>query len=303
MVMRSPDPAAGSAEQRLVFVPSRLRELGLAVGGGVLLPLWVAGPLMLGFALMSVFTGSGIGWALCWGTLVLAALAVLVMTALLLATVVSTTVRWIEFCGTGGAAHLAVARFFRVRTVPPGGLERVVVVERLRLGDRRSVAVVLHLDGEKLTCAPGFGAAVDRVGTGTLVDWLTERAGALGAAVELRTEVERSFVCPEEWWTPEQLAAHWRVPVAEVAGLAGRYDVRAHRYEPRAGALHSPGRTVVVYDPGRAYEVAERLRAGRLRTERRRAERATAGDPAAAGGPRAAGDAPAAGDPPAAGAE
>jgi len=43
--------------------------------------------------------------------------------------------------------------------------------------------------------------------------------------------------------------------------LAVRHGVRSHRYTPRAMALYSPATTVTVYDPGRAYEVSEELRA------------------------------------------
>jgi hypothetical protein len=78
--------------------------------------------------------------------------------------------------------------------------------------------------------------------------------------VEYLAKVDRNFACPEEWWTPSHLAAQWHVPVGVVDELAVRHGVRSYQYTPRAMALYSPAKSVTVYDPDRAYEVAEELR-------------------------------------------
>ncbi|MFD6889584.1 hypothetical protein [Streptomyces sp. NPDC059957] len=82
-------------------------------------------------------------------------------------------------------------------------------------------------------------------------------------AVERQTEVKRDFLRPDGWWTRPHTAELWRVPVGEVDGMAAQRGVESHRYTPRVNAMYSPGTSVTVYDPGRAYDVAEELRAER----------------------------------------
>ncbi|MFD7029025.1 hypothetical protein ACFWAR_13430 [Streptomyces sp. NPDC059917] len=270
MATRSTDPLAGvvsvtAAGDRLVCVPSRVREFGVALGGSVLVPLWVATPLLLPLLVIAALTEYGLLWGLVWFGLGLTALAVIGLALAMVFTVSATMVRWVEFRTRGDADHLVIARFLRSSTVAAADLRRVVVVEGLRLGQRKSLEVVLHTDDGTVRCTPGFRAPLSQVDAGALLAWLTDRLGAGGAAVEHRAEVQRNFACPEEWWTPSQLAAQWDVPVGAVDELAVRHGVRSHRYTPRAVALHSPSTTATVYDPARAYEVAEELRGERPR--------------------------------------
>lgn len=252
-----------AAGERLVFVPSRFRELGVAFGGSVMVPLWVAAPLLLPILVIAAITGSGLVWGLFWAVLGLAVLAVAGLLVALVFTVSATMVRWIEFHGQGDEARVVIARFLRSSSIAAADLQRVVVVERLRLGRRKSIGVVLHTRGGTVDCDPGFRAPLSEAGTEPLVDWLTGRLGPALVAVELRAEVDRNFACPAEWWTQSYLAGLWNVPVGAVDELADRHGVRSHRYTPRESAMYSPHRTVTVYDPGRAYEVAEELRAER----------------------------------------
>jgi hypothetical protein len=92
---------------------------------------------------------------------------------------------------------------------------------------------------------------------------LTEQLSRVQVAVERQTEVKRDFLRPDEWWTPSHTAELWRVSVDEVDGIAAQRGVETYAYTPRAAAMYSPGTSVTVYDPGRAYEVAEELRAER----------------------------------------
>lgn len=142
-------------------------------------------------------------------------------------------------------------------------LQRVVVIERLSLGQRQSIKVVLHTGSETVECEPATSAPLSRVDAQALTDWLTEQLGRVQVAVERQSEVRRDFLRPDEWWTPSHTAELWRVPVGEVDGIAAQRGVETYGYTPRAAAMYSPGTSVTVYDPGRSYEVAEELRAER----------------------------------------
>ncbi|WP_406073999.1 hypothetical protein [Streptomyces virginiae] len=268
MTTRDPDPPAGvvsvtAAGTRLLFVPSRLRELGVALGASVLVPLWIAAPLLLAFLVVILFTDSAVAWALFWVVLGLTVLAVVGLVLGLMWMVPATMVRWIEFRPHENATHLVIARFLRSSTIAAADLERVVIVERFRLGQRKSIKVVLHMGrGEEIACEPGFRAPVSLVGTPCLLAWLTDRLGAARTAVEYQKEIDRNFICPDEWWTASALADLWQVPVSAVDELADRHGIRTYRYTPRGAARD----TVTVYHPGRAHEVAEELR--RTRTLR-----------------------------------
>ncbi|MFJ3235779.1 hypothetical protein [Streptomyces sp. NPDC086787] len=268
MAARSADPLAGvvlltAGGGRLVFVPSRVREFGVALGGSVVVPLWVAAPLLLPLLVIAVVTESGVLWVIVWGCVGLMALAVIGLALGLMFTVSATMVRWIEFRSGGDVKQLVIARFLRSSIVAGADLRRVVVVEGLRLGRRKSLRVVLHLRGGTVECEPGFGAPVSQVGAEVLLAWLTSQFGSAGVGVEYRVKVDRNFACPGEWWSRSHLAALWHVPVGAVDELAVRHGVRSYQHATRATVMHSPARTVTVYDPDRAYEVAEELRGKR----------------------------------------
>ncbi|MFD6183139.1 hypothetical protein [Streptomyces goshikiensis] len=265
MATRSTNPLAGvvsatAAGDRLVFVPSRVREFGVTLGGSVMVPLWIAAPLLLPMLVIAVLTESGLLWAIVWVGLGLTALAVIGLALALMFTVSATMVRWIEFRPQENAKQLVIARSLRSSIVAAADLQRVVVVEGLKLGQRKSLKVVLHTGGGTVECEPGFQAPMSQVDTEALRAWLTSQLGSAGVAVEYRAKVDRNFACPEEWWTRSHLAALWHVPVGAVDELAVRHGVRSYHYTPRAMALYSPATTVTVYDPDRAYEVAEELR-------------------------------------------
>ncbi|MFE0459471.1 hypothetical protein ACFW1A_09450 [Kitasatospora sp. NPDC058965] len=267
MASQSSDPLAGvvtaaAAGPRLVFVPGRFRQVGYDFGASVLVPLWIAAPLLAVTLALAALFGAGVIWGVFWAVLGLTALAVIVLGAGVAFPAVVTMVRWIEFRSSGSATQLVVAGFLRSSTLAVTDLQRVVVSERLRLGRRASVTVVLHTTGGPVDCEPGLFSPLSQVGTDLLVEWLTEQLDPAGVPVELRSDVRQRFVCPDEWWTRSELAARWQVPVSAVDGLAARHGVRGYRYTPRAAAMSSPHSVVTVYDPGRAHEVAEAVRAG-----------------------------------------
>jgi hypothetical protein len=265
MATRSANPLAGvvsakAAGGRLVFVPSRVWDMGVTIGASVMVVLWVAAPLLLPMLAVAALTESGFLWAVVRVGFGLTSLAVIGLTLALLFTVSATMVRWIEFRPPGNATQLVIARFLRSSVVAAADLRRVVVVEELRLGRRKSLHVELHTRDGTIRCEPGFRAPMSQVAAEALLAWLTGRLGSAGVAVEYLAKVDRNFACPEEWWTRSQLAAQWRVPESAVDELAVRHGVRSHQYTPRAMALYSPAETVTVYDPDRAYEIAKDIR-------------------------------------------
>lgn len=225
-----------------------------------MVPLWMATPLLLPMLVIAVLTESGLLWAIVWVGLGLTALAVIGLALALMFTVSATMVRWVEFRPQGNAKELVIARSLRSSIVAAADLRRVVVVEGTRLGQRKSLTVVLHTRGGTVECEPGFQSPMSQVDAEVLLAWLTSQLGSAGVAVEYRAEVDRNFACPGEWWTRSHLAALWHVPVGAVDELAVRHGVRSYRHTPRATVMHSPAKTVTVYDPDRAYEVAEDLR-------------------------------------------
>ena len=270
MATRKTGPLAGvvsatAAGGRLVFVPSRVREFGVALGASVAVPLWIAAPLLLPALMVAVVTGSGLVWAILWVGLGLTVLAVIGLALALIFMMSTTMVRWIEFRLQGNAKQLVIAYFLRSLTVAAADLQRVVVVERLRVGQRKSIQVVLHTPAGTVECEPGFQAPMSQVGTEALLDWLTSQLGPAQVVVEYRTEVDRNFLCPDEWWTPSDLAALWHVPVGVVDELAVRHGIRSYQYTPRGAAMYSADKVTTVYDPARAHEVAEKLRKKRTR--------------------------------------
>ncbi|MDQ0585763.1 hypothetical protein [Streptomyces rishiriensis] len=252
-----------TAGWRLLFVPSRARELAVALGGSIMVPSMVAAPLLLAALVAAVVSGKSFFWGSFWVLLAFTVVAVVLLTVAMMYVTVSMTVRWVELRPLGTPAQVVIARFLRSSTMAMADLQRVVVIERLRLGQRQSIKVVLHTGSETVECEPAMSAPLSRVDAQALTGWLTEQLGRVQVAVECRTEVKRDFLRPDEWWTPSHTAELWRVPVGEVDGIAAQRGVEGYRYTPRAAAMYSPGTSVTVYDPGRAYEVAEELRAER----------------------------------------
>ncbi|MEU9196421.1 hypothetical protein [Streptomyces hundungensis] len=260
-----------TAGWRLLVVPSRTRELAVALGSSIMVPSAIAAPLLLVALVVAVISGSAFMWGAFWVLLVLTVVTVVLLAAAMVFVTLSTRVRWVELQPLGTPAQVVIARFLRSSPLAMADLRRVVVIERLSLGQRQSIKVVLHTRGETVECEPGMSAPLSRVDAQTLTDWLTEQLGPVQVVVERRTEVRRDFVRPDEWWTPSRTAELWQVPVDKVAGIAAQHGVEAYGYTPRAQALYSPGTSAIVYDPGRAYEVAEELRAARARAANRRA--------------------------------
>ncbi|MFF7295552.1 hypothetical protein [Streptomyces sp. NPDC008265] len=266
MATREPGPLAGvvsetAAGARLVFVPSRVRAVGFAIGSSILVPVWIAAPLLLAFLFVILLTDSPAAWALLW---IVVGLTVLAVAGLILGTawLATAAVRWVEFRPREDPTQVAVAGFLRSERIPVADLERIVVVERFRLGERKSITVVLDRGrGWTTECEPVYPAPVSRVDTRVLLEWLNGRVGAGRTSVEYRKETDQNFSCPADWWTQADLAALWRVPAGAVDELAERHGVRVYRYTPR-GAMTE---TVSVYHPGRAYEVAEGFWAERAR--------------------------------------
>lgn len=282
MDTRHPGPLAEvvspvRAGWRLLFVPSRARELATALGGSIMVPSVVAAPLLLAALVAAVVSGNSLFWGSFWVLLALTVVAVIVLIVAMVYVTLSLTVRRVELRTLGTPAQVVIARFLRSSTMAMADLQRVVVIERLSLGQRQSIKVVLHTGSEKVECEPARSTPLSRVDAQALTGWLTEQLGQFQVVVERQTEVKRDFLRPDEWWTPAHTAALWRVPVGEVDGMAAQRGVERYRYTPRAHAMYSPATSVTVYDPGRAYEVAEELRAERAAGQ--------AADSAAASGP------------------
>ncbi|MEU9856344.1 hypothetical protein [Streptomyces sp. NPDC047974] len=268
MATQQPGPLAEvvvpvTAGWRLLFVPNRARELAGALGASVMVPPVVAAPLLLPALAVAVITGSSLVWGGFWVLLALTVVAVIVLTVAATYFTATMSVRWVELRPLGSPAQVVIARFLHSSTMAMADLQRVVVIERLSLGQRQSIKVVLHTRSQTVECEAATSAPLFRVDAQALTSWLTEQLGRAHVAVEHQREVKRDFLRPDEWWTPSHTAELWGVSVGEVDGIAARRGVETYGYTPRAAAMYSPGTSVTVYDPGRAYEVAEELRAER----------------------------------------
>lgn len=203
---------------------------------------------MLPVLVVALITGSLLVWGIFWVLLALTVVAVILLTVASMLVTVSLMVRWVELRPLGTPAQVVIARFLRSSTMAMADLQRVVVIERLSLGQRQSIKVVLHTGSETVECEPGTSAPLSRVDAQALTDWLTEQLGRGQVAVERQTEVKRDFLRPDEWWTPSRTAELWRVPVGEVDRIAAQRGVETYGYTPRAPpctalALRSPSTT------------------------------------------------------------
>ncbi|MFJ9025569.1 hypothetical protein ACIRPU_37190 [Streptomyces sp. NPDC102259] len=133
-----------TAGWRLLFVPSRARELAFGIGASIMVPSMIAAPLLLAALVAAVISGSSFFWGGFWVLLALMVVAVILLTVAMTYVTVSMTVRWVEFRPLGTPAQVVIARFLRSSTMAMADLQRVVVVERLSLGQRQSIKVVLH---------------------------------------------------------------------------------------------------------------------------------------------------------------
>lgn len=257
---RPPTLAPSAMDGRLVLVPSRLRELGFVLGASTLIPLWIAALPLLVVLLLAALTESGVIWAVFWVGLGLMVLAVLGLALALTVRLSITMVRWIEFRPQGHAVALVIMGFLRPSTIAASDLQRIVVLERLQAGRRKSITLVLHTSAGTVHCEPARTSPLRTLSTQTLIDLLARQLGPAGAPVEYRSKADRSFPCPDEWWSDSQLAALWRVPAGTVDEVAAHHGVRRYQYTPRTSAAYSAHTTVTVYDPARALEVAAELR-------------------------------------------
>ncbi|MFE9403031.1 hypothetical protein ACFYNY_14765 [Streptomyces sp. NPDC006530] len=252
-----------AAGWRLLFVPNRARELAFAFGASIMLPSFVAAPFLLTSLVIAAIWGSSFLWGWFWVLLTLTVVAAILLAAAMVYVTVATGVRWVELRPLETPAQVVVARFLRSSTMAMTELRQVVVIEHLSLGRRKSLKVVLHIRGETVECEPATSAPFSRVDAQELAGWLTDQLAPFQVPVERRTEVKRDFVRPDEWWTPSHTAELWQVPVDEVDRIAAQRGVETYGYTPRAHAMYNPGASAIVYDPARAYEVAEELRAER----------------------------------------
>lgn len=86
-----------TAGWRLLFVPSRARELAVALGGSIMVPPVVAAPLLLGALVAAVISGSSLAWGIFWVLLALTVVAVIVLAVAMVFVTVALMVRWVEF--------------------------------------------------------------------------------------------------------------------------------------------------------------------------------------------------------------
>jgi hypothetical protein len=227
--------SATAAGERLVFVPRRVLELGTDVVTGVLIPPVMAVPFLI--PILGVALGIG-SWAILWVALGLIALAITVVVPAVMFMTLTEKVRWIEFRPHGSTKQLVIAYFLRSSTVAAADLKRVVLSEQFKAGQRKSLEVVLHMRGGTVKCKPGTLGPMSRVGAEALLDWLTGQLGPAGIAVEHQTEIDRSFVCPDEWYSEARLAALWQVPANEVDELVVRHGIDTYTFTPRGAALY-----------------------------------------------------------------
>lgn len=82
-----------------MFVRSRGRELATSLGGSIMVPPWVAAPLLLAALVPAVVWGNALIWGIFWVLLTLTVVAVVVLAAAMLFATVSLSV-----CGGSSSA-------------------------------------------------------------------------------------------------------------------------------------------------------------------------------------------------------
>jgi hypothetical protein len=252
---------------RLTFLAHPSRELGRALSIWLRAAPAMALPAAALVSLVTIFFGGVANWFL-FVAITAGAFFVVIFTAAMAfeAHRAWSRPRSLELQTAGTPAQVVVAAGWsgrRTQVIPVADLRRVVVTERLKLGRREALDVVLHTGGDKLVTLPAHTYATRGVSGGELTSWLQDQLRPAHVSVRHETEVNKNFLCPDQWWPAGTVASVWQVPVSEVGSTAGRHDVRTYTYTPRAYAMYSPTRTVTVYDPGTAFEVAQELRAQR----------------------------------------
>jgi hypothetical protein len=163
-------------------------------------------------------------------------------------------------------AQVAVVSGWRGRrseVVAVADLSSIAVNGRTKLGHRSGLDIVLRLhSGKEITCEADI-YSVGRVTAKAIADWLEEQLGQAAVTVWWEDQADREFQCPEQWWPRAKLASLWDVPEGRVSAIAAQRNVRSYTYTPREFAMYSMNKTVTVYDPGRAYEVAKEFHSER----------------------------------------
>ena len=255
------------AGTRLKFLPHPSLELGSAVSIWLRFAAALAVPAAVMVSLLAVLFGGVANWLL-FVAITAGVFFVVIFTA---ATAFQVHKAWsryrsLELRTAVTAAQVAVVGGWfgrRSQVIPVADLRGVVVAERLKLGRREALDVVLHIGGDELVTLAADNYATRKVSAGELTTWLRDQLSPAHVTVRHETEVDKNFLCPDQWWRAGTVASMWRVPLSEVASIAGRHDVRTYTYTPREYAMYSPTKTVTLYDPGTAFEVAQELHAQR----------------------------------------
>jgi hypothetical protein len=255
------------AGSRLKFLPHPSRELGKAVRVWLLGAAGLALPAAGLVTLIPSFFGGVANWFLFFA-ITAGVLFLVIFTAAMAFEVhrAWSRPRSIELRTAGTPAQVAVVGGWfgrRSQVIPVADLRGVVVAERLKLGRREALDVVLDIGGDKPVTLAADNYATRKVSAGELTTWLRDQLGPTHVTVRRETEVNKNFLCPDQWWQAGTVASMWRVPISEVNSIAGRHHVRTYTYTPREYAMYSPTKTVTVYDPGTAFEVAQELHAQR----------------------------------------
>jgi hypothetical protein len=253
---------------RLNFLPHPSRELAPAAW------IWVRGGGALALAVsgfVTMFTGlliHGLNWFVLYALTAAAAFVIIFTIAMSFAVRAAwARPRSVELQTAGTPPQVVVTAGWHGRgseVIPLADVSRVVVCERLKLGRRSALNIVLHVGGDKLVTLAADSYATKQIGTKELTSWLSEQLSPAHVTVERDTEIHKEFLRPDEWWQAGTVASVWQVPAGRVPLLAAQHGVRTYVYTPREFAMYSPNKTVTVYDPGGAYEVAKELHAGRV---------------------------------------
>ena len=113
-------------------------------------------------------------------------------------------------------------------------------------------------EGRGITCPGTFLGPRLMVPAATVGRWFANRLGPAGVEVAHETVLDRAYPTIENWYTANQVAAVWRVPVQDVSRIADRLAVRCQMFTPRVGALHGVNLrlTTMIYNPDDVYIVA-----------------------------------------------
>ncbi|GAA1235567.1 hypothetical protein GCM10009665_27200 [Kitasatospora nipponensis] len=268
MAASSPDPLAEVLSRsadgwwRLEFIPDQGVEVRAMLKRSSVLPIQLA----IGFLPAILVMGVLLRLLPLGGALLAVVLIPLVGLIFLLVRVLITAdaemVRWIDFCPPDFPDRMVLGRMREKKTETVGELRGVSVVEELRLGDRKSIKVVLHAH-RTVECVPTVQSPMARVDAPALMAWLSEQLAPFEIPVEYLTDIDRNFECPEEWWPGRDIARLiWRVPEQEFERLAAEHGLEGYLFtSPNEGK--STPEPVLLYNPGVAHGLIEAVRASR----------------------------------------